>query len=315
MAWYRPPQAPRLCASRSASFRATRPRRSGCSLCAVLCYWTCRQICESGGTGRIVRAVALIGLVASVAAIVQRAAEQGAPLRGLAAARCRRPPVRPVRQPQSLRHLGHHGVAAGIRVSARAGARSTAAASFSQRLAAALKQLGSIRIWLVAAICLMTLAVLISTSRSGIIGLMGSLTASAWLSRNRRGSGVLPMDDLSGGAAGTRRDLVRELRRAGCAVRRDRSSRHPQAGDGRAIWADAGRVIRDFAITGTGAGTFGTAIAVYQTAEPGYSIGHAHNHYLQVAAEGGALACGAGGAGGRGVSCAVPPQAEGRRRS
>ena len=41
--------------------------------------------------------------------------------------------------------------------------------------------------------------------------------------------------------------------------------------------------------TGTGAGTYGTAIIAYQTAEPGYAIGQAHNHYLQIAAEGGFL--------------------------
>ena len=29
-----------------------------------------------------------------------------------------------------------------------------------------------------------------------------------------------------------------------------------------------------------------TAVAVYQTAEPGYAIGQAHNHYLQLVAEG-----------------------------
>jgi O-antigen ligase len=48
-------------------------------------------------------------------------------------------------------------------------------------------------------------------------------------------------------------------------------------------------VIHHFALTGSGAGTFGSAVAVYQTAEPGYSIGNAHNHYLQLAAEGGLL--------------------------
>ena len=44
----------------------------------------------------------------------------------------------------------------------------------------------------------------------------------------------------------------------------------------------------DFPVTGTGAGTFGKAINVYQTAEPGYAIDQAHNHYLQLMAEGGA---------------------------
>ena len=47
-------------------------------------------------------------------------------------------------------------------------------------------------------------------------------------------------------------------------------------------------MIQDFPFTGSGAGTFGRAISVYQTAEPGYAIDQAHNHYLQVMAEGGA---------------------------
>ena len=51
---------------------------------------------------------------------------------------------------------------------------------------------------------------------------------------------------------------------------------------------DAARLIEDFPVTGTGAGTFGKAINVYQTAEPGYAIDQAHNHYLQLMAEGGA---------------------------
>jgi O-antigen ligase len=56
-----------------------------------------------------------------------------------------------------------------------------------------------------------------------------------------------------------------------------------------AIWRDSIRLARDFPLTGTGAGTFGKAISVYQTAEPGYAIDQAHNHYLQLIAEGGAL--------------------------
>jgi O-antigen ligase len=74
------------------------------------------------------------------------------------------------------------------------------------------------------------------------------------------------------------------------AKRLDETMTPSQEGRGRwAIWADAVRVSRDFPLTGTGAGTFGTSVAVYQTAEPGYSIGNAHNHYLQLAAEGGLL--------------------------
>ena len=69
----------------------------------------------------------------------------------------------------------------------------------------------------------------------------------------------------------------------------DESITRAQEGRGRvAIWGDAARLIEDFPVTGTGAGTFGKAINVYQTAEPGYAIDQAHNHYLQLMAEGGA---------------------------
>ena len=81
-------------------------------------FWTCRQVCETGGTGRIVRAIAFIGLVASVAAIVQRAQSIDLLYGVWRPARCRRAAVRPVRQPQSLRDVGHHGVPAGLRLSA-----------------------------------------------------------------------------------------------------------------------------------------------------------------------------------------------------
>jgi O-antigen ligase len=69
----------------------------------------------------------------------------------------------------------------------------------------------------------------------------------------------------------------------------EESMTRAQEGRGRvAIWGDTFRLAADFPVTGTGAGTFGKAIGVYQTAEPGYAIDQAHNHYLQVMAEGGA---------------------------
>jgi O-antigen ligase len=56
-----------------------------------------------------------------------------------------------------------------------------------------------------------------------------------------------------------------------------------------AIWSDAGRVIAGFPVTGAGAGTFSTAMRLYQSSDRTYFWNEAHNHYLQVAAEGGLL--------------------------
>ena len=48
-------------------------------------------------------------------------------------------------------------------------------------------------------------------------------------------------------------------------------------------------MIRDFWLTGTGAGTYETVMLVYQRSPLEVRFNQAHNHYLQLAAEGGVL--------------------------
>jgi putative inorganic carbon (HCO3(-)) transporter len=158
---------------------------------------------------------------------------------------------------------------------------------FSQRIVNALNQLGTVRIWLVVAVCIMTLAVLLSGSRSGLIGLMTAFVVSAALTRGR-------------GTLAVRRWVIFQFTLLALVVlsfanydvllrRLEESMTRAQQSRGRlAIWRDTIRLIGDFPVTGTGTGTFGKAISVYQTAEPGYAIDQAHNHYLQAMAEGGA---------------------------
>jgi O-antigen ligase len=254
---------------------------------ATLLFWTSRQICEAGGAGRIIRGIAMIGLFASLAAIVQRSQSREL-LYGMwrpldAGARPYGPFV-------NRNHFATWVIMACPLVFGYLLARASTKRpqQLRQRLVAMLLQLGSMRVWLVSAACMMTLALLISTSRSGLIGLMGALAASVWLSRNRRESGVLRWMVFQGALLAV--VAISFVNFDSLMVRLDETLAVSAAGRGRgAIWADALRLARDFAATGTGAGTFGTAITVYQTAEPGYSIGQAHNHFLQIAAEGGAL--------------------------
>ena len=56
-----------------------------------------------------------------------------------------------------------------------------------------------------------------------------------------------------------------------------------------AIWRDSLTIVGDFPLTGTGAGTFANAMRLYQTTDRTYYWNEAHNHYLQVAVEGGLL--------------------------
>jgi O-antigen ligase len=56
-----------------------------------------------------------------------------------------------------------------------------------------------------------------------------------------------------------------------------------------AIWRDSVPMIRDFPLTGVGAGAFGSAMRIYQTSPRTYYHNEAHNQYLQIATEGGIL--------------------------
>ncbi len=253
---------------------------------AVLLFWTCRGICESGGTGRIVRSIAVIGLIAAVAAIVQRV-ENKELLYGYwrpldAGARPYGPFV-------NRNHFATWAIMACPLIFGYLLARAPGGPvrqRISQQIVAAAEHVGSIRSWMAAAICLLTLAVLLSASRSGILGLICALTIGTWLSMRTRDpqtrrwtafqSMLVVLVIVSFANFNT---LVSRFDETLTASARDR---------GRiAIWRDTARLIDDFRWTGTGAGTFGSAIVPYQTTEPGYTINQAHNQYLQLAAEGG----------------------------
>ena len=158
---------------------------AGILLSGIVMFWTCRRVCEQGGTGRLVRAIAFIGLIASVAAIVQRAQRIDL-LYGVW-----RPldtGARPYGPFVNRNHMATWIIMAcplafGYLL-ARAPRHETPH-RFSQRVVNALNQLGTVRIWLVVAVCVMTLAVLLSGSRSGLIGLMTAFVLSTALTRGR----------------------------------------------------------------------------------------------------------------------------------
>ena len=260
----------------------------GIFLSAALLFRTCRAVCNCGGTGGLVRAVAFIGLAASVAAIAQHAQDREL-LYGIwrpldAGARPYGPFV-------NRNHFASWVVMASPLVFgyllARASSRHSSPA-LGQRVANTLKELGTMRSWLIASVCVMSLALLISTSRSGLVGLACAFTLMLVFGRQRFGPAGHRWATLQ--AVLLLMVCLTFANFASLMGRVDETLRPSGEGRGRsAIWADTRRMIRDFPLTGTGAGTFGSAITAYQTAEPGYSIGQAHNHYLQLAAEGGAL--------------------------
>jgi putative inorganic carbon (hco3(-)) transporter len=138
---------------------------------------------------------------------------------------------------------------------------------------------------------LLILALAASLSRSGMLGLVVALVVGGELARRHEG-GLLTraarpaMLVVAVGALA----IFLVLTQVGpSAIAARVAAADVAVADRVTIWRDTLPVIRDFWMTGTGIGTYATAMAVYQRSSPGVLFNHAHNHYLQVTAEGGLL--------------------------
>jgi O-antigen ligase len=143
---------------------------------------------------------------------------------------------------------------------------------------------------LTAAACMMAVALVATLSRSGLLGISAAAAGAVAvrLHHSNEAQGRLRWWIVTAAvAAGL---LIAASIPAATIV--DRLARSPvSAGDRLLIWKDTMPMVRDFWLTGTGAGTYETGMLVYQRASPGVRFNQAHNHYLQLAAEGGVLLC------------------------
>jgi O-antigen ligase len=142
-------------------------------------------------------------------------------------------------------------------------------------------------IWLATSVSLMAIALLATLSRSGITSLAVSVVLGGYLyGRSRPRAGGFPTWVLALCAAG----LVLAVAKIDPILLGQRfAAARTSAADRFVIWRETLPIIRDFWLTGTGAGTYETAMLVYQRSSPGVRFNQAHNQYLQVVAEGGAL--------------------------
>ena len=138
--------------------------------------------------------------------------------------------------------------------------------------------------FLTVAIGLMAAALMVALSRSGIIGAIASALA-LWIFSERRmrhagrawllgGIGAIALVALAFADTSALATRFADTVTPSSAGRLD-------------IWRATMPMIRDFWITGVGAGAFERAMIVYQPAPHETYFNHAHNEYLQLAAEGG----------------------------
>ena len=140
-------------------------------------------------------------------------------------------------------------------------------------------------LWLAASVMLMLVGLAASLSRAGMVGMAAALaTGIYWRGRHS----AAPVSRWAVGAllvavvaAAVRIDPVELYQRF--------AASGMAASDRLSIWRATLPVIKDFWLTGPGAGTFEIVMLSYERTPSLFRINAAHNHYLQVAAEGGLL--------------------------
>jgi O-Antigen ligase len=142
--------------------------------------------------------------------------------------------------------------------------------------------------WLMAAAVAMLVALLLSLSRSGVLALATSAVVTVVLCRQRlderRRRRVLAIAAIVVVCGLAWADIP--------ALRKRVAGAHTGVANRVTIWRETLPIVRDFWLTGTGAGTYQRAMFVYQRSTRVVYFNQAHNHYLQVAAEGGLLLVG-----------------------
>ena len=141
-------------------------------------------------------------------------------------------------------------------------------------------------VWLGVSTCLMSAALLTTVSRSGLIGAAGGLASFMWLAHGRAGRrGLAPLAIVVLVA------LIVAVAYGNIGALADRFTGTLEAsGNGRGvIWRETWPMVEDFWLTGVGAGAYERGMLVYWHQKGLWYVNHAHNEYLQLAAEGGVM--------------------------
>lgn len=255
---------------------------------AIAVFLIARRIFASGGVRIVARGVAIIGMLLSTIALAQNATA-----RGLMYWRWRPldegpDPFGPfvnrnhfatwaiLAIPICVGYLAAHSAAHAHRTPGNLPWRRRVATFVDGRALA-----------LTSAAGLLLVALAMSLSRSGLFGLGIAVVAGLAFSLRHHGSTGRAGWWLSAGILVAVALTLAELSPAAFAARL--SAFGVSAGYRWVIWQDTMPILRDFWLTGTGAGTYLTSMLVYQRSAPGWLFNQAHNHYLQVASEGGLL--------------------------
>jgi O-antigen ligase len=135
------------------------------------------------------------------------------------------------------------------------------------------------------AVLVMALGLALTTSRSGILGLVVALAISGWFVA--RQLETAPRRMIAAVFLGL--VLVAAIGWTGVDQIAVRFTNDATYGNRIPIWMDTLRIASRFPLAGTGLNTYDSSTLAYQTVIPTVHLAQAHNDYLQVLVEGGAL--------------------------
>ena len=257
----------------------------------IAVFFAARELFDGGGVRTVARGIAVVGLVVAAVGIAQDATGDGLMYWRWRPTFERTHPFGPF---VNRNHYATWAIVA-VPVSigyliAHAGAHRNDGRPASWR-AKLIAVLDGRAVLLLASAALMIVGVVLSLSRSGMLGLAAALGVGGWLAYRRTAETTrLPRRPALLVAVLAAVVVTLIVLRVPPAQIAARVSGAPVALEDRAtIWRATMPVVRDFWVAGTGAGTYQTAMIVYQRPSDGLIFNQAHNHYLQVAAEGGWL--------------------------
>jgi putative inorganic carbon (hco3(-)) transporter len=257
----------------------------------LLLFFTARRVFDSGGIRRTARAIAVIGLLLAALALAQdatagglmywrwRPVEEGAPPFGPFVNRNYFATWAIMAVPVCIGYLTAH-------TSAHHGP--PAHANWRRRVVTGIDGRAAV---LLSGAALLILALAATLSRSGMLGLVVALLCGGELARRHEGGRLTraARPAMAVVAAGVLAIFLVATQVGPAAVAARVAGADGAVADRVNIWRDTVPVLRDFWFTGSGMGTYASVMAVYQRSSPGALFNQAHNHYLQVAAEGGIL--------------------------
>jgi O-antigen ligase len=250
---------------------------------AVLVFWAARDVFGRGGLRLFARALAVAGFLVALVGLIQRTSSpelllwHWEPLD---------PGAKPFGPFVNRNHFGTWllmaaSVTAGYLIAHLRSHRIEEHAS-ARLIVRDLMADGS-ALFLGGALVVMLLALVASLSRAALLGAGAALIVGFVATRGRRregsfaiGAAILTVAMLAA-VWSNREGLLGRLNVTDTQVGRP------------AIWAETLPIINDFWLTGTGVGTYGTAMLRYQRTATDTLFNQAHNEYLQLVAEGGVL--------------------------